>query len=82
LAHDVDAQLRRSPIFVLAPVALLVFCATAASNLARLEIAYRDRNIHVLPELNGGLTLASAFEELKLTRKQSEARSNGKTFAA
>jgi gamma-glutamyltranspeptidase/glutathione hydrolase len=34
-----------------------------ARSVAPLEIAYRGRAIHVLPELNGGPTLARAFEE-------------------
>jgi gamma-glutamyltranspeptidase / glutathione hydrolase len=47
-----------------------------------LEIAYADRTIHVLPELNGGPTLAMAFEELKRIRKRPESKPNGKTFLA
>jgi len=30
-----------------------------------LQFAYRDRTLHVLPELNGGPTLAVAFDDLK-----------------
>ena len=39
-----------------------------------LEIPYRDRTIHVLPELNGGPTLAMAFKHLSEHRTK-----NGKT---
>jgi gamma-glutamyltranspeptidase/glutathione hydrolase len=46
------------------------------------QISYRDQTIHVLPELNGGPTLAMAFEELKRIRKSPEAKPNGKTFHA
>jgi gamma-glutamyltranspeptidase / glutathione hydrolase len=47
-----------------------------------LEIAYADRTIHVMPELNGGPTLAMAFEHLKQHRKRPESKPNGKTFLA
>jgi gamma-glutamyltranspeptidase/glutathione hydrolase len=46
------------------------------------EIAYRDRTIHVLPELNGGPTLAMAFDELTRIRKSPEAKPGPKTFHA
>ncbi len=46
------------------------------------EISYAGRTIHVLPELNGGPTLAMAFDELARIRKRAETKPNGKTFAA
>jgi gamma-glutamyltranspeptidase/glutathione hydrolase len=45
-------------------------------------ISYADRKIHVLPELNGGVTLAVAFEELKKARKRPEVKPGTKTFIA
>ncbi len=45
-------------------------------------ISYGDRKIHVLPELNGGTTLAVAFEELKRIRKRPETKPSAKTFVA
>ncbi len=51
-------------------------------EFAPLEIAYGDRTIHVLPELNGGPTLAVAYAELQHLRKRVEAKPNGKTFVA
>jgi gamma-glutamyltranspeptidase / glutathione hydrolase len=51
-------------------------------EFAPLEIAYGDRTIHVLPELNGGPTLAVAYAELQRIRKRVETKPNGKTFSA
>ncbi len=47
-----------------------------------LRIAYGDHTLHVLPELNGGTTLAVAYAELQRLRKRAEAKPNGKTFTA
>jgi gamma-glutamyltranspeptidase/glutathione hydrolase len=47
-----------------------------------LTISYADRTISVLPELNGGPTLAVAFRELQKLRKKPEAKPNAKTFLA
>jgi len=47
-----------------------------------LQIPYSDRTIHVLPELNGGPTLAVAFRELQRLRKKPEAEPNAETFLA
>jgi gamma-glutamyltranspeptidase / glutathione hydrolase len=47
-----------------------------------LEIAYGGQTIHVLPDLNGGPTLAMAFAELARIRRRPEPKPNGKTFAA
>lgn len=44
-----------------------------------LVIAYGERSIHVLPELNGGPTLWVAFEDLK-RRRQAEAKPDAKTY--
>ena len=52
------------------------------AEFAPLEIAYGERTIHVLPELNGGPTLAVAFAELQRLRKRVESKPNGKTFMA
>jgi gamma-glutamyltranspeptidase / glutathione hydrolase len=51
-------------------------------EFAPLEIPYGDRTIHVLPELNGGPTLAVAFAELQRVRNRAESKPNGKTFSA
>ncbi len=40
----------------------------APRTVTPLEIGYRDRTIHVLPELNGGPTLAMAFADLQRRR--------------
>jgi gamma-glutamyltranspeptidase/glutathione hydrolase len=47
-----------------------------------LVIGYRDRSIHVLPELNGGPTLRVAFEDLKTRRAEPGARPDADTFLA
>ena len=47
-----------------------------------LVIGYREQNIYVLPELNGGPTLWVAFEDLKKRRQQPEAKPNATTFTA
>ncbi len=49
---------------------------------APLEIAHGGRSIHVLPELNGGPTLAVAFAELQRLRAQPEAAPGTATFLA
>jgi gamma-glutamyltranspeptidase / glutathione hydrolase len=46
------------------------------------EISYGERTIHVLPELNGGVALEMAFEELKRIRKRVETKPGPKTFVA
>ena len=51
-------------------------------EFAPLEIPYGERTIHVLPELNGGTTLAVAFAELQRARKRPESKPNGKSFVA
>ena len=52
------------------------------AEFAPLEIPYGDHTIHVLPELNGGTTLAVAYAELQRLRKRAESKPNGKTFTA
>ena len=47
-----------------------------------LVFSYLDRTIHVLPELNGGPTLAMAFADLVKRRRKPEAKPNAKTFLA
>ncbi len=47
-----------------------------------LEIPYGNHTIHVLPELNGGTSLAVAFEELQRLRKKPEHKLNAKSFVA
>lgn len=63
----------------------------AADDLARFEvktietpqtIGYRGRTVHVLPELNGGPTVAMAFDELKRLRPKPEATPDAATFLA
>jgi gamma-glutamyltranspeptidase/glutathione hydrolase len=49
---------------------------------APLEIPYRDRIIHVLPELNGGPTLAVAYADLRARRHAPEPQLGGNTFVA
>ena len=56
--------------------------AVAPPELEPLTIPYLDRTIHVLPELNGGPTLAMAFRDLVARRKKPEAKPNAKTFLA
>ncbi len=56
--------------------------AVAPPELEPLKISYLDRTIHVLPELNGGPTLAVAFRELQKLRKKPDAKLNAKTFVA
>ncbi len=56
--------------------------AVAPRQVAPLEIPYRDRTIHVLPELTGGPTLWVAFNDLAKRRKRPEAKPNAKTFLA
>ena len=56
--------------------------AARCVEFAPLEIPYGERTIHVLPELNGGTTLAVAYAELQRLRKRAESKPNGKTFTA
>ncbi len=56
--------------------------SVAPPELEPLKISYLDRTIHVLPELNGGPTLAVAFRELQKLRKKPDAKLNAKTFVA
>ncbi|MEQ1648671.1 MAG: gamma-glutamyltransferase [Hyphomicrobiaceae bacterium] len=46
------------------------------------EIIHGNRTIHVLPELNGGTTLAVAYAELQRIRKKVESKPGPKTFVA
>ena len=56
--------------------------AVAPPEREPLTISYFDRTIHVLPELNGGPTLAVAFRDLLQRRKKPEAKPTAKTFLA
>jgi gamma-glutamyltranspeptidase / glutathione hydrolase len=56
--------------------------AVAPRLVAPLEIAYQGRTIHVLPELNGGPTLAHAFGHLTTHRPTPAQSPDGATFAA
>lgn len=56
--------------------------AVAPPEREPLAIPYLDRTIHVLPELNGGPTLAMAFRDLVARRKKPESKPNAKTFLA
>jgi gamma-glutamyltranspeptidase / glutathione hydrolase len=56
--------------------------AVAPPECEPLTIPYFDRTIHVLPELNGGPTLAVAFRDLVKRRKKPESKPNAKTFLA
>lgn len=56
--------------------------AVAPPEREPLKISYLDRTIHVLPELNGGPTLAVAFRELQRIRKKPESKPKAKTFLA
>jgi gamma-glutamyltranspeptidase / glutathione hydrolase len=47
---------------------------------APLEIAWCDQTIHVIPELNGGPTLAVAYADLRKRRTRSEPAPSGQTF--
>ena len=51
-------------------------------EFAPLAIPYGNRTVNVLPELNGGTTLAVAYAELQRLRKRPESKPNGKTFTA
>ena len=51
-------------------------------EFAPLEIPYGEHTIHVLPELNGGTTLAVAYAELQRLRQRPESKPNGKSFTA
>jgi gamma-glutamyltranspeptidase / glutathione hydrolase len=56
--------------------------AVAPRLVTPLEIAYQGRTIHVLPELNGGPTLAHAFSHLNTHRPMPAKSPDGATFAA
>lgn len=56
--------------------------AVEARAVEPMEISYRDRKIHVLPELNGGPTLAVAYRALQRSRTTVEKSPDGETFAA
>jgi gamma-glutamyltranspeptidase/glutathione hydrolase len=56
--------------------------AVAPVEREPLTISYGGRTIHVLPEMNGGPTLAVAFRDLAKRRKKPEAKPNAKTFLA
>ena len=56
--------------------------AVRVAEYAPQVISYGGRSIHVLPELNGGPTLAVAFDELKKNRKKPDAKPSAKTFVA
>ncbi|MEZ5842844.1 MAG: gamma-glutamyltransferase [Hyphomicrobiaceae bacterium] len=53
-----------------------------ARAVTPLEIAYRDRTIHVLPELNGGPTLAHAYRVLAGCRRDIHDAPDGAAFLA
>ena len=91
LAEDGAEALYKEPLAraIAADVKQLGGCLTMddlaharIEEFAPLEIAYGDRTIHVLPELNGGPTLAVAYAELQRLRKRPESKPNGKTFTA
>lgn len=56
--------------------------AVAPRLVTPLEIAYQGRTIHVLPELNGGPTLAHAFSHLNQHRPTPAKSPDAATFAA
>jgi gamma-glutamyltranspeptidase / glutathione hydrolase len=56
--------------------------AVAPRTVAPLEIAYRDRTIHVLPELNGGPTLDMAFRHLAAHRTKPGGKPDAGAFHA
>lgn len=56
--------------------------AVAPVEREPLVFTYLDRTMHVLPELNGGPTLAMAFADLAKRRKKPESKPNAKTFLA
>ncbi len=53
-----------------------------AKAVTPLEIPYRNRTLHVLPELNGGPTLAFAYRELAKKKRDIHDRPDGATFLA
>jgi gamma-glutamyltranspeptidase/glutathione hydrolase len=55
--------------------------AVEPRTVTPLAIPYRDRTIYVLPELNGGPTLAVAFAELARRRGSPGAAPDGRTFS-
>ena len=56
--------------------------AVAPRVVEPLQFSYRDRTLHVLPELTGGPTLAVAFEELKRLGTPRESAPDGERFVA
>lgn len=56
--------------------------APRANEVAPLVIRHGGQSIHVLPELNGGPTLAAAFGELARLRPTTGANLDGATFVA
>jgi gamma-glutamyltranspeptidase / glutathione hydrolase len=56
--------------------------ATRVREVQPLEIAYGDHTIHVMPELNGGPTLAVAYRALMQQRPTVAAALDGATFVA
>jgi gamma-glutamyltranspeptidase / glutathione hydrolase len=56
--------------------------ATVAREVQPLEVAYGARTIHVMPELNGGPTLAVAYRELMRRRPTPSHALDGATFVA
>lgn len=56
--------------------------AVAPATVMPLEIPYRDRTIHVLPELNGGPTLDMAFRHLAAHRGPIGAAPDAPAFSA
>jgi gamma-glutamyltranspeptidase / glutathione hydrolase len=56
--------------------------ATRVREVAPLEIGYGARTVHVMPELNGGPTLAVAYRTLMQHRPNPGAALDGETFVA
>jgi gamma-glutamyltranspeptidase/glutathione hydrolase len=56
--------------------------AVAPRAVEPLRFSYRDRTLHVLPELNGGPTLAVAFDALKKLAAASGKGPDGARFVA
>ncbi len=91
IADDGAEALYKGPLAraIAADIKALGGCL-AADDLAKYKVTeweaqavpYRDRTVHVLPELNGGTTLAVAYAELQRLRKKPEAKPGAKTFTA
>jgi gamma-glutamyltranspeptidase/glutathione hydrolase len=56
--------------------------AVAPRAVEPLRFSYRDRTLHVMPELNGGPTLAVAFDDLKKRGSPAGAGPDGDRFVA